>query len=68
MKPTLLPGNLELQLDAVDGPVIARAEVPQWNEWTAVKPHLSVPHSGLHNPVVLRTNDGELEIDWVNFE
>ena len=61
-------GMLELRLDRVDGPVIARVEVPHSNEWINVSSVVSGLQSGVHNLTVLLTDDGNIEIDWIRFE
>ena len=50
-------------MDTVDGPVIARAEVPKCNAWTSVDSPLSEPQSGIHSLIVLLTDDCDVEID-----
>jgi Glycosyl hydrolases family 43/Carbohydrate binding module (family 6) len=61
-------GSLELRLDKVDGPVIARVEIPQSNEWTIVSSHVSGLQSGIHHLTALLTDDSDVEIDWIRFE
>ena len=61
-------GTLELRLDTVEGPVIARVEIPRCNEWTVVNAHLLKLVVGVHNLTVLLTGDNDVEIDWIRFE
>lgn len=61
-------GTLELRLDTVNGPVIARVEIPRGGAWSDVASHVSRLLPGIHNLNVLLTSDGEVEIDWIRFE
>ena len=61
-------GVLQLRLDGVDGPVIARVAIPRSNEWTLVSSPVSGLQSGIHNLAALLTDDADVEIDWIRFE
>ncbi len=61
-------GVVDLRLDNIDGPVVARIEIPQSDEWTSVSSHVSGEYSGIHNLIVLLTLDGHVEFDWIQFE
>jgi hypothetical protein len=61
-------GTLELRLDTVDGPVIARVEIPKCNEWSIVNSHVSELRSEIHNLTVLLADGNAVEIDWISFE
>jgi hypothetical protein len=60
--------TIELRLDKVDGPTVARVEIPQSSKWTIVSSRVSKLQSGIHNLTVLLTDDSNVEIDWIRFE
>ena len=61
-------GVLELRLDRVDGPVIARVDIPQSSGWTIFKSNVSGLQSGIHHLALLLKDDRNVEIDWIEFE
>ena len=61
-------GILQVRLNKVDGPVIARVEIPAGNEWNTIKARISGLKSGVHNLVVSLIDNKPVEVDWVSFE
>ncbi len=61
-------GTIELRLDKVDGPTIARIGIAQSNEWNTNEANLQELISGVHNLVVLLRDNKPVEVDWLNFE
>jgi hypothetical protein len=61
-------GTLELRSDRVDGPVIARVDIPECNDWNVVNAHLLDSLPGIHHLIVLLADNGNVEIDWISFE
>jgi len=59
---------LELRVDKVDGPALARVEIPRCDAWTIVNSRVSGVHAGVHNLIVRLPDDAEVEIDWIRFE
>jgi hypothetical protein len=59
---------LQLRLDRVDGPVIARVAIPRSNAWTLVSARVSGVRPGIHNLVARLTEEADIEIDWIRFE
>ncbi len=61
-------GTLELRLDRVDGPLMARVDLRRSDGWNVVKTPVLTYQPGIHNVVVLLSNNGKIELDWVRFE
>lgn len=61
-------GALQVRLNKVDGPIIARVEIPAGNEWNTIRAHLSGLRTGVHNLVVSLIDNKPVEVDWVSFE
>ncbi len=61
-------GTLELRLDGVDGPLMARVDLRRSDGWNVVKTPVLAYQPGIHNVVVLLSNNGKIELDWVRFE
>jgi hypothetical protein len=60
-------GVLQIRLNDVDGPVIARVKIPQGNEWSTAKAALRGQKFGVHNLVVMLEGDDPVEVDWISF-
>ncbi|HDQ45379.1 MAG TPA: carbohydrate-binding protein [bacterium] len=61
-------GTVTLQLDDLDGLVIAQVEIPETTDWTESHTGLSRIPSGVHNLVIVLHDSGPVEIDWIRFE
>jgi hypothetical protein len=61
-------GALQVRLNKVDGPIIARVEIPAGNEWNTIRAHLSRLETGVHNLVVSLIGSKPVEVDWVSFK
>jgi hypothetical protein len=61
-------GSVEVHLDAVDGPLLARVEIGQSSDWQIAKTNLASVPSGLHNLVVVQNGGGNVDVDWMTFE
>jgi hypothetical protein len=61
-------GTLEVRVNKVDGPAIARVEIPAGNEWDTVRARISGLKPGIQNLVVSLIDNGPVEVDWVSFE
>ena len=59
---------LQIRLEKVDGPMIAKVKVPIGASWNTVEAKLSKQQTGIHNLVVVLENGNMAEIDWVKFE
>jgi hypothetical protein len=61
-------GVLQIRLDNAEGPVIAKVEIPEGNEWNTIKAPVSGVKPGVHKLVVSLTDDKHVEIDWITFK
>jgi hypothetical protein len=61
-------GTLEIKLDNVDGPVVARVDVPEVNGWEVVKSPVSDFQPGIHNLIVQLKSRNIVEVDWISFK
>jgi GH43 family beta-xylosidase len=61
-------GVLQIRLDRINGPVIARIKIPVTNTWIILHSPLLAFHSGIHNLVVQLGDDKNVEIDWISFQ
>ncbi len=61
-------GVLQIRLDKINRPVIARIKIPVTNTWTVFHSPLLAFHSGIHNLVVQLMDDKNVAIDWVSFQ
>jgi hypothetical protein len=61
-------GTLQIRLDNINGPVIAKIEIPKGKEWSLENYALSKYYPGIHNLVVQLLDDSNVEIDWVSFK
>jgi len=60
-------GRLELHLDSVTGPLLARVEIGAGADWKVVKAKLATVPSGIHH-LVVALRGGRAEVDWISFE
>jgi len=61
-------GTVALRLDTTDGSLIARIKVPQNTDWNLVSADLAEVPSGIHDLIVVLSDQSNVEIDWVQFE
>jgi hypothetical protein len=61
-------GILQLRLDNIDGPVIAKVKIPEGSEWTVTNSPLFEYQPGIHNIIVQLKNSGNIDIDWISFK
>ena len=61
-------GVVEIRLDKLDGPVLARVEIPRGSEWNVVQSKLTNVPPGIHDLIVTHAGDNSVELDWVSFE
>jgi hypothetical protein len=60
-------GALEVRLDSLDGPVIARVKPDGGVEWNISKAGAKKVPVGLHDLFVVQTGAAPVEVDWVRF-
>lgn len=61
-------GKLQLRLNGVAGPVVAKITIPKGEDWQMVKLPVSGLKSGIQNLVLLSADANPVEVDWVSFE
>ncbi|MGC8824570.1 MAG: family 43 glycosylhydrolase [Bacteroidales bacterium] len=61
-------GVIELKLNNVNNPSIAKMIIPPANQWQIVKFKVNALKPGLHNLLVSSADDRKVEIDWLTFE
>ena len=59
---------IDIRLDKIDGPLIARADIKKDSDWKIINSQLSEIPFGIHNLVVVLNENSNLEIDWISFE
>jgi len=58
----------QIRLNDINGPVIAKFEIPKGNEWNIARSKVSKFYPGVHNIVVQSMDGNPVEIDWVSFK
>jgi hypothetical protein len=61
-------GTVEIRLDKVDGPVVARVEIGKGPEWKVASSKLASVLSGVHDLVVTLNEKNNIDLDWISFE
>jgi beta-xylosidase len=61
-------GQIEVHLDAVDGPLLGRIDVGNVSTWNMVKAKVTKAPTGVHSLVVALRGGGHVELDWIRFE
>ena len=61
-------GSLEIRLDKLDGPLLAKVEIAKGNGWNIVQSKLARVPTGTHNLIILQNQDGDVGLDWISFE
>lgn len=60
--------QLQIRLDKVNGPTIAKIVVPKSDNWLDVKSKVKKIKPGKHDLFVTSDGDGNVDIDWVSFK
>ena len=61
-------GTVEIRVDKVDGPVLARVEIGKSTDWQTVNARVAGVPSGVHDLVVTHNEDNNVDLDWIRFE
>jgi hypothetical protein len=61
-------GLLEIHLDKVDGPLLAKVKIQKKSGWNVINSKLVDIPSGIHNLVVVLKGKNKLDLDWISFE
>jgi hypothetical protein len=65
---SLTGGILQIRTGGVDGPVVAEVRFGKNGIWSLNKAKVAKLKPGVHNLVVMLKDEGEVEIDWIQFE
>jgi hypothetical protein len=60
--------SIEIHLDKVEGPLLARVDIEKGSEWQAVNSNLINVPAGIHNLVVTQNAANTVDLDWIRFE
>ncbi|HWC58611.1 MAG TPA: family 43 glycosylhydrolase [Verrucomicrobiae bacterium] len=61
-------GAVEIHLNGVDGPLLARVAIKKDSAWQTVKTKLAQVPGGVHDLVVTHNENRDLDLDWISFE
>jgi hypothetical protein len=61
-------GAIQIRLNDINGPIIAKIQIPKGKEWNIASSAISKYYPGIHNIVVQPQDDNTVEIDWVSFK
>lgn len=61
-------GRIEIHLDKVDGPVLAKVKIKKGTDWITVNSKLSHVPAGQHDLVVTHNQDNDVDLDWISFQ
>jgi hypothetical protein len=61
-------GILELRVNSINGPVVAKVKIRGSNDWENVKADLTKVGTGIHNLFVILKDHSNVEVDWISFE
>lgn len=61
-------GVLEIRIDRVDGPVVARVDIAENTDWRVMNSAVKKVPSGIHNLFVTLNEAKKVEIDWICFK
>jgi hypothetical protein len=59
---------LELRVNSINGPVVAKVKIRGSNNWENIKADLTKVETGIHNLFVILKDNSNVEIDWISFE
>jgi len=60
-------GTIGIRLDRIEGPALARIEIPKASQWTTTGSNLDGVASGVRD-IIIYLEDGIVEVDWVSFQ
>jgi hypothetical protein len=61
-------GVVEIRLNKIDGPLVARITIPANGAWNLVKSELVEMPSGIQDMLLVSKDSKPVEVDWVKFE
>ena len=61
-------GKLQIRLDKIDGPLLCEVNIPKDIEWSIIQKRLVKCEPGIHNLVLMLSENNPVKIDWIEFE
>jgi hypothetical protein len=61
-------GAVEIRLDKVNGPLLARVEIGKGSKWEVINSKLANFPTGLHDLVVTQPGSNNVDLDWISFK
>jgi hypothetical protein len=61
-------GSIEIRLDRVNGPVLAKVEIGRGSEWNVANSKLAGIPAGVHDLVVTLSEKNTIDLDWISFQ
>ena len=61
-------GLVDIRLDQVNGPLLARVKLEQAPGWKVFHSRLVSVSAGVHDLMVINNGTTETELDWISFE
>jgi hypothetical protein len=61
-------GLVEIRLDEVDGPLLAKVKIGKASKWKVNHSKLASVPTGVHDLIVNHNENNDVELDWVSFE
>ena len=61
-------GSIEIRVDKIDGPLVAKVKIPENTDWDIVSSKLLNIPSSIHDLVVMLKDTKNVEVDWIKFE
>jgi hypothetical protein len=61
-------GSLEIRLNGIEGPVLARVPIAAADDWQLVKLSLLQHKAGIHHLFLVSKDEKRVEVDWIGFE
>jgi hypothetical protein len=59
--------RLQVRLDRTDGPILAEVNIPKTESWSMIRAEISKVLPGVHNLVLILSDQNPVEIDWIRF-
>ena len=60
--------SIEIHIDKVDGPLLAKVEIGKSSEWRSVQSKLKKAPGGVHDLVITQSGNNGVDLDWIRFE
>ena len=61
-------GTVEIRLDKLDGPLLARVEIERGSDWKVIQSKVAQAPAGTHDLFVAQNVGGDVDLDWISFE